>query len=702
VLLAACSGGGAAPSPFELGEAGAGGEAGAAPTTTGSSPLPPTDPQHGGPCVDSEQCDDGLDCTDDDCDQAVARCRFTPVHARCNDGIYCDGVELCEPVTGCREGLPVTCNDDSTCTIDVCIEATRSCESRARDADGDGDPVHNCGGGDCLDTDPTVNSEAAEVCGNERDDDCDGNVDGSDCIQPAHDGCADPLRIDAPGSYDLSLVAAKQDFASSCVSGELWRDVAIALVVPDDSPDIDLTVITADGSVPALTLAERCTDPSSEQVCVLGDLDSTETVGLARTVLRGLAPDVYPLFVSREGQGSVRLEVRYRDPAPAPENESCDSPSELLPDQNQVVLLAGTAPDLDSACETGAGDLVYRFELAETSDVEIYAVALDDYGVPLLSLRAADCEALSSELACRQGTPANLFARALAPGTYYVAVGARGPTEVDLRLTLRPPSLPPPDQGCDSPPLLEPAQTLNLDLGRATDAVNAECLPGAPDATYALELDEATDVLLLARLSDGDFGAVSLGGIECSAGDRLACGTGDQSPVRARSNAVPAGSYRVMAESALGAPIGLTAFTRPAQTPVLVAFADTCDEAIVIPETGGRFLGNTANVEADYEASCDFASGAPGGAPEQMLALSLSRERRVVFDLGLSDFATMLAIREASSCPGPEIVRTCVPGYVDGRSFLDRVLPAGDYWVQIDGYDRSTGNWILDVFVADP
>jgi hypothetical protein len=664
--------------------------------------VPPTNPQHGGPCVDTEQCDDGLDCTEDDCDPMLGRCRFTPVHARCYDDVYCDGFELCEPITGCREGLPVTCNDNSTCTIDVCIEATRSCESRARDADGDGDPVHNCGGGDCLDTDPTVNSGAAEVCGNDRDDDCDGNVDGSDCVQPAHDGCAEPLRIEAPGSYELSLVAAKQDFPSSCLGDDLWSDVVVALVVPDDSPDIDLTVISDNGSVPALALAENCTDPTSELVCVLGELDSSEAVGVARTVLRGLEPDVYPLFVSGTGQGSLRLEVRYRDPAPAPENESCDSPSELLPDENQVVLLAGSTPDLDSACASGVGDLVYRFELAETSDVEIYAVALDDYGLPVLSLRARDCESLSSELACRQGTPANLFARALAPGTYYVAVGARGPTEIDLRLTLRPPSVPPPHEGCENPPLLEPAQTLSIDLGRASDTVNPECLPGAPDATYALELDEASDVLLLARLSDGDFAAVSLSGAECSADDRLACGTGNQSPVRARSNAVPAGSYRVMAESALGAPIGLTAFTRPMQTPVLVAFADTCDEAVVIPETGGRFLGNTGNVEADYEASCDFASGAPGGAPEQMLALSLSRERRVVFDLGESDFSTMLVIREASSCPGPELLRTCVPGYVDGRSFLDRVLPAGDYWVQVDGYDRSSGNWILDVFVADP
>jgi hypothetical protein len=85
-----------------------------------------------------------------------------------------------------------------------------------------------------------------------------------------------------------------------------------------------------------------------------------------------------------------------------------------------------------------------------------------------------------------------------------------------------------------------------------------------------------------------------------------------------------------------------------------------------------------------------------------MLRLELEQERRVVFDLGQSGYETLLVVREASSCPGPELLQTCVPGYVEGRSFLDRVLPAGEYWVQIDGYDRQLGNWILDVFVTDP
>lgn len=698
--LAACGGDGAAPNPFDIGEAGAGGEAGAAPVPTGTSPLP-TDPGIGGPCADSAECDDQLDCTDDICEPTLARCLFTPVHSRCTDDVYCNGAELCRPGSGCRPGPPVSCSDDSSCTIDVCIEATRSCESTPRDADGDGDPVRNCGGGDCLDTDASVSSLAVEICGNSRDDDCDGAIDDSTCVEPEYDSCADPLLIDASGSYELSLLAARRDFASSCTDGASFRDVVVALVVPDDATDVDVTAVS-DGGIPALSLAGSCSDPSTELTCTSGEAFGSGNFGVARTRLRGLPAETHPLIVSLSTAGHVTLDVRYREAEPRPENESCELATELLPDRNELVLTADSAPNLDSACRSEVRDLVYYFELDALSDVEVHAVSLDDYGVPLISLRDAACAPLESELACRQGTPASLFARALAPGTYYLMVGSIGASEIDVRLTLRAPTSPPDNEGCSEPRVLDAGETLNVDLGRSADAVNPECLPGAPDATYLLELDQPSDVLLALRLSDGDVGAVSLAGADCSRDDRLVCALGEQSPIRAIADAVPAGSHRVVAESALGAPVALTAFTRPAQTAVLVGFADTCDDAVVIPEEGGRFLGNTANAEADYEASCDFGSGFPGGAPEQMLSLHLERERRVVFDLSQSAYSTMLVVREASSCPGPEVLRTCVPGYVEGRSFLDRVLPAGDYWVQIDGYDRTFGNWILDVFVVDP
>ncbi len=49
-----------------------------------------------------------------------------------------------------------------------------------QDADGDGFHDQACGGSDCDDSDPDINPDAAETCGNGIDDDCDGLVDSED------------------------------------------------------------------------------------------------------------------------------------------------------------------------------------------------------------------------------------------------------------------------------------------------------------------------------------------------------------------------------------------------------------------------------------------------------------------------------------------------------------------------------------------
>ncbi len=697
---AACGGSPAAPSPFApSNEAGAGGEGGAAPAPTTTVP----DPMLGGPCVDSDQCDDAIDCTDDTCDTELGRCRFSPVHTRCGDDAYCNGGEICVVGVGCAAGEPVSCSDGSSCTIDVCVEATRSCESRPRDADGDGDPIHNCGGGDCRDDDPNVHSGAGEVCQNGRDDDCDGTIDEPDCVEPANDTCASPLEVDGSGSFRLSLAAARLDFPLGCVMQDpLRRDVVVALTVPEEGTELDVAV-RGSGVTPSLGLAGSCTDLGSELVCAAGVTTAPNGSGVARTVLRGLEPGTYPLFLNAPGDTELDLRVAYRAPTPEPENETCETALELVPDENQVAELATAEGELETTCGgTDSRELVYYFELESPSDVEVAAVALDGYGLPWLSLRGEGCGDPSDELACRRGSPSSLYARSLEPGRYYVAVGSSGPSDIDVRLTLREPSPGTDAEGCEDPPALSAGETRELDLQTSIDAVNPECLAGAPDGTFGLTLEEPSDVLLVARLSDGDIGGLSLTGADCSLDTRLACNLSDQSPLRAVSNAVPPGEYRAIVESALGAPLTLTAFVRSAATPVLVGFSDTCDDAVTIPESGGRFVGNTANAKADYEGSCDFGTGVPGGAPEQMLKLTLSEEKRVVLDMAGSGYSTLLLVREASSCPGPEILRACAPGYVENRSYLDRVLPAGEYWVQVDGYNRGYGNWVLDVFVTDP
>jgi hypothetical protein len=700
--LAAC-GNGATPSPFGTGGATSGGAAGSAGTAGAATGGSGGDPSVGGACLDDAQCNDGIACTDDVCDHSIGRCRFSAVNERCADEIYCNGVEVCQPGIGCRAGMPVQCSDQVSCTIDRCIEETRSCEHLARDADGDGDPVWNCGGKDCDDTDPRVNGRAPEVCGNGRDDNCDGQVDEESCAAPAHDTCVDALVIDGDGTYPLSLLAAAEDAALSCVEpGGARRDVVVALTVPEGPPlNVDVTAVSEDAGL-ALAAATSCGKKAVELGCDAAVSLPDGTAAVSRLLLRELAPGAYPLYVSGLSDDDVSLRVAYRAAEPAAPNETCGTALELPSEGSLQASLVGLSRDLSSVCQRSLGDLVYRFELSEPHDIVVRAVPLDANGTPSLSLRNQECAAASSELDCRVGAPARLFARSLPAGTYFVGLGASGPTDVELSLELLDASEPAVDQGCAAPPPIPAGISQVLELGDHENSIASACLAGAVDATRTLTLTERSDVLLVERLSAGDTGALSLLRPSCSQKTSLACQTSRTSPVRARAFGLAAGDYVAVAESAVGSPVELTAFTRSAAPAILVAFADGCDDAVTIPETGGRFSGNTDNAHADFEAGCDYGGGSQGGAGDQMLKLSLPEPRRVILDMSGSDYSTILVVRRATDCPGTEVLHACAPGRGEGRSFLDLVLPAGDYFVQIDGFAGASGHWVLDAFLAPP
>jgi hypothetical protein len=657
----------------------------------------------GGPCLDDTQCDDGVDCTLDACNLALHRCQFSANDTRCDDGVYCNGDERCDLQLGCRPGSVRDCSDVLTCTIDTCIEATRSCTHVLRDADGDGVPDGHCmDGGDCDDHDPSVFPGHPEVCGNGKDDNCDGRVDETPCATPSHDTCLDPLVVGASGLYQLDTTAANFDYAGSCAPSEQGRRDVVAAVQLTAPGDLDVVAEVPSGFV-AVGLARTCGDALSEIAC--NAVPTAPVPGpSARVRAHALAAGTYPLYVWTDRDAAVVLHVTIGPPTAAPANETCGSAAPIGVGVPVVARLVGTAKDLGSRCSFVAGDLVYSFTLPVAADVTAFATSLDGFGNPIVSLRRASCALLADEITCASATEPTVFARALPAGRYYLAVSATIPTDVQVELDTSPPSTATADETCVTAPPLPPNRTIDLPLSSHTDDIDLACAPpGSRDAAYDLELGAPSDVLLTMRVASGDTGAVSLASPACAALENpRACSSGTSSPLRVPLRGVAAGSYRVVAESLLGSPVELTAFVRPATPPAVVPFADTCAAAATISEAGGFFQGNTANAQADYSSGCDVTGVGPGGAPDQVLKLVLSEKQRVIFDMQGSSYLTLLDIRTGNDCPGTEVPMACSVGFTASRSFLDLTLNAATYWIQIDGYGGDFGAWQLDVRVVPP
>lgn len=706
--VAAC-GGDDPPSPFATG--GAGGAGGAGGGGQGGEGYEP-DPTLGGPCTVDEQCDDGFDCTFDACDMDLLRCRFVPDDSTCQNGIYCDGVEVCDNKLGCILGEPVTCSDGNPCTINTCEEATQACLSVERDVDQDGDPDGHCGGGDCDDLDPTVSSLADEVCDNAKDDDCDDTVDEADCASPMNDTCLDPLAISQPGTYAMSTGAASLDYASACgvMVAPSARDVVAALsLAAGPLMDVQLTARADDGDV-AVSLLGQCDQPSSEIACSNG-FDHPDEGRVAKARGRSLGDanmaTLLPVYVFADAATQVTLRYELLPASVKPANETCGTAIPLAASTPTVASVVDAVIDVDTVCNALTGDLVYSFTLASPQDVEIFASSVDGDGLPVVSLRDDDCALPGDEISCAQansaGASAHLFRHSLAAGDYFVSVAATAPTDVIVTLELSPPTPEPPDETCGAPPPIPFNETIDVMLDPHQDDVDTGCLPGAADAVYALELAQASDVLLLGRYSDGDVASVAITSEPCTAAETEVCAVdGTQSPERARKRNLPAGTHRVVAESLQNQPMQLTALVRPAVPPTLIPFADACNDVVSIPPTGGFFQGNTVNAQASFDAGCDQGGQPAGGAPDQILRLDLASTKRVVLDMQGSAYATVLDVREGPACPGMEMPFSCAAGFYPERSFLDLELAAGAYFIQIDGYSGQSGIWFLDVHVVDP
>ena len=79
-------------------------------------------------------CNDGVACTTDSCNEGTDSCNNTVNHGACSDGLFCNGSETCHLTLGCQAGTAPNCDDSIFCTTDSCNEGTDSCDHAANNA----------------------------------------------------------------------------------------------------------------------------------------------------------------------------------------------------------------------------------------------------------------------------------------------------------------------------------------------------------------------------------------------------------------------------------------------------------------------------------------------------------------------------------------------------------------------------------------
>jgi len=197
----------------------------------------------GGTCQPgtAPNCNDGIGCTSDSCNEVTDSCDNVPNDAACDNGLWCDGAETCDPVLDCVAGTPPNCNDGVGCTDDSCNETTDSCDNVANNANCDDglwcngaetcDPALDCQAGtapNCNDgvgcTDDSCN-ETTDSCDNVANNaNCDDGLfcNGAETCDPALDCQAgtDPCPGQTCDEVGDVCVPSACNNNSTCESGE--------------------------------------------------------------------------------------------------------------------------------------------------------------------------------------------------------------------------------------------------------------------------------------------------------------------------------------------------------------------------------------------------------------------------------------------------------------------------------------------------
>jgi hypothetical protein len=189
-------------------------------------------------CTDGldNNCDGLIDALDPNAVECPAACTDNDLDTYAAEGGDCGPADCNDRNLEINPGAVELCGDSIDNDCDTLVD--EGCDPACPDIDGDGYQDSACGGNDCDDTDAAINPGAAEVCGNEVDENCNGSGD-EEC-QTCNDGTllsikkADyhpgkaRLKVDGRAHVETTVTIADADTGEIlaggiAVKGGKWR-----------------------------------------------------------------------------------------------------------------------------------------------------------------------------------------------------------------------------------------------------------------------------------------------------------------------------------------------------------------------------------------------------------------------------------------------------------------------------------------------
>ena len=639
----------------------------------------------GGTCQRLEApCDDGVECTTDSCIEEERRCEWEGDHEVCQDGNLCNGAEVCAPGVGCTAGPRLSCVDGDPCTIGSC-DPTGGCTYTIRDLDGDGFQDMRCGGDDCND-DPiiggTVQPGAIEICDNGIDDDCNRLVDYREpqCLA-SNDTCATREALAVPGSWVRTTRGAANQYPIGCFGSGIDTVFEFTLT---EAADIAAFVRAETGSAAvAIRAASQCAN-GTELAC------GSEAVG------RALAPGDYVAIVRTSQPTSFDLQIELDSASTVGDNDVCSgTATDIAVGGTFSGLFADVADDYSLPCRLSGStrEAAYRLVLTETSDVTLRGSVSGGSATAsaFLSL-TRDCNGIAS-LGCVQSRPAELHRRSLPAGTYYVLLESSDSSSLawTLEATVTPAAPRAEGDACitstdiTNTSLSLPIDTLELDSGTSCGGATSV----SRDASFYYTVTTTSDVTLTTEVGATHF--VSVGSTCGDLSSETFCTNGTPR-VEKRFLRVAPGTYHVTVSTALST--GLVTATAMLSPPTFPPANDDCTAPADL--TDGMIFAGDLTAAGD-----DFVSCAGSGKAETVHRLVLTERKNVSLiarRAGGAGEPLYLGLRRATNCDGDGADLLCTSG---APAFLNRTLDAGTYYVVVESA-TVLSPYTLALYLADP